>query len=783
MRGPEQLELVLGAALTVSGKGLQATPTCQEGRGGAGAGGIAEGVVSAVRAGATSIRVAELLGVTLKREGDHFKGRCPLPDHQKEQSGRTPPFTVYGSERGGWKCFSCGDGGGDGIALYQAVRGTDFPETVRALGLSLGMSIEQLLCNGNGARPRATKPRPAAAPAATKRETKRKEPAAPLPWEASEEPPAALWHEQNGTPSDPWKIRDAAGRLFAVHCRFELDDGGKAFAWWRNGKWTLRGVKVAAAPLYGAELLGGWDQGAAVIVTEGEKAADALRARGLQAVATVCGSGTTPGAGALVVLGGWRGPVILWPDFDDSGRTHMERVRAALPPGPDVRAFAPSDLPVKGDAVEWLAARPGADPVELLGEILAAAERSPEAEPEDAGADSPAVVDGPRIDWQGFDDFCDTAEAAPDVLIGTSDSCFLAGDGLVLLYGKGGAGKTTLLVDLIAHAASRKAWLGLPINRSLKILVIENEGSRVQFRKKLKRKRDGWEGRPFSENVEIFAGPWAKMTLSHEGLRQQLAEKIDSFGADIVIMGPLARLGARGGGKPDDVTDFEELLGDLRGRANRAFAIILAHHENKGGSVSGAWDRAPETFLHLKREGGGCILHLEKVRDSPELHDQKWILTLVPPDGFQRSGLQPLRDYEGEIRAFLAALADGERRSQAAIARAIKAAVPNVREALKALRAAGAVDLLKGGQGVPSNTLGYRLAGPCLKSPDTGKHGEQGTLRGVSDVGACLPCPSPGRGHGERHARTCHPVARVSASANTKHRDGSEDDGEPGAVL
>ena len=473
VRGPEQLELVLGAALTLSGKGLQATPTCQTGRAGAGAGGIAEGVVSAVRAGATSVRVAELLGVTLKREGDHFKGRCPLPDHRKEQSGKTPPFTVYSSERGGWKCFSCGDGGADGIALYQAVRGTDFPETIRALGLSLGISIEQLSRKGNGARPCATKPRPAVAPAATKR----KEPAAPLPWEASEEPPAALWHEQNGTPSEAWKIRDAAGRLFAVHCRFELDDGGKAFAWWRNGKWTLSGVKVAAAPLYGAELLGGWDQGAAVIVTEGEKAADALQARGLQAVATVCGSGTTPGAGALVVLGGWRGPVILWPDFDDSGRAHMERVRAALPPGPDVRAFAPSDLPVKGDAVEWLAARaaeaPGAG---LLAEILVGAAKCwpAEEQPPAAGVDESSAAGGPadaRDISVSLGELCRMIIPTREDVLG---GVLKVGDASCI-SGQPGRGKSLVAVAAAIAIASGRSFVGLAVPRARPVLYWDGE--------------------------------------------------------------------------------------------------------------------------------------------------------------------------------------------------------------------------------------------------------------------------------------------------------------------
>ena len=46
---------------------------------------VPDDVVSAVKDAATSVRVADLLGVALKRKGGHFKGRCPLPVHPKEQ--------------------------------------------------------------------------------------------------------------------------------------------------------------------------------------------------------------------------------------------------------------------------------------------------------------------------------------------------------------------------------------------------------------------------------------------------------------------------------------------------------------------------------------------------------------------------------------------------------------------------------------------------------------------------------------------------------------------------
>jgi hypothetical protein len=83
--------------------------------------------------------------------------------------------------------------------------------------------------------------------------------------------------------------------------------------------------------LYGAELVAPSDPKWAVVVTEGEKAADALRHFGVGkavVVATVCGANTPVSSEALEVCRGRR--VYLWPDHDDAGAAHMRQVADAL---------------------------------------------------------------------------------------------------------------------------------------------------------------------------------------------------------------------------------------------------------------------------------------------------------------------------------------------------------------------------------------------------------------------------------------------------------------------
>lgn len=129
---------------------------------------------------------------------------------------------------------------------------------------------------------------------------------------------------------EAYHVKDASGRLVAIHERWE-GPTGKSFLWKHpNGEYSKRGeISPASLPLYGAERVVDWpevDRG--VVLVEGEKAADALLELGIRALGTVTGSSSAPGPEALEVLAGRR--VILWPDDDRSGREHMRRVAQRL---------------------------------------------------------------------------------------------------------------------------------------------------------------------------------------------------------------------------------------------------------------------------------------------------------------------------------------------------------------------------------------------------------------------------------------------------------------------
>lgn len=125
-----------------------------------------------------------------------------------------------------------------------------------------------------------------------------------------------------------WPIADAAGNVVAIHGRRDFADHTKNL-WWEmpDGGKGLRGLKPEDVPLYGVDELDAESRGI-VVVTEGEKARDALAGLGIAAVGTVTGAASVPSPAVLSALRGRD--VVLWPDNDDIGRAHMQRIAGRL---------------------------------------------------------------------------------------------------------------------------------------------------------------------------------------------------------------------------------------------------------------------------------------------------------------------------------------------------------------------------------------------------------------------------------------------------------------------
>jgi putative DNA primase/helicase len=160
------------------------------------------------------------------------------------------------------------------------------------------------------------------------------------------------------TTTSRWHAFDAAqGKLGPWHVRHDHPDGSKSVTWQLDDGTAGIGDHHLEDLVYGGELLTEQPP-ALIVVTEGEKAADAVRAAGLPAIGTVCGAASTPGRSVVALLA--ARPVILWPDHDDVGRRHMERLGRAIETG-GVSALAvvrpPVDAPDGWDAADTTAER------------------------------------------------------------------------------------------------------------------------------------------------------------------------------------------------------------------------------------------------------------------------------------------------------------------------------------------------------------------------------------------------------------------------------------------
>lgn len=145
-----------------------------------------------------------------------------------------------------------------------------------------------------------------------------------------------------------YEIRDVEGVLKATHVRREYEGGSKSMPW------EPPGVKTRELPLYGIERTANLPDGTKIILTEGEKAAASLIARGFNAVGTVCGAAAVPSDESLSPLS--RFWLALWPDNDTAGIDHMEKISSRL-----------HLLGVKTFWITWPEAPPGGDAADFIG--------------------------------------------------------------------------------------------------------------------------------------------------------------------------------------------------------------------------------------------------------------------------------------------------------------------------------------------------------------------------------------------------------------------------------
>jgi hypothetical protein len=153
---------------------------------------------------------------------------------------------------------------------------------------------------------------------------------------------------------------------------------------------------------------------------------------------------------------------------------------------------------------------------------------------------------GDAVEFVTFEEFAARPETQAEPLAVDADGgTVLAATGIAMVYGNGGAGKTTLFLDGAMHFAAGVEWLDGQVRpvRKLRVAWIENEGPREEFRRKIERKLATWESGVKRHRLRVLDRPWSRYDLRREDHRDALAREVSEADVDLLVVGPLHRLG------------------------------------------------------------------------------------------------------------------------------------------------------------------------------------------------------------------------------------------------
>ena len=266
------------------------------------------------------LRSIVLRKVKLKKEGREWKGLCPF------HAEKTPSFTVF--DEGHFHCFGCG-AHGTVFDFVMNTEGVEFPAAADRIAAETGIAAKP---NGNGNGKHKGDLWTSSMP--------------PFSWDTPSEEQLAC--------DTRHEYCDAADKLICYVRRHDAKNGKrKQFIPLSYG--TLNGVtgwhdKAPNPPrlLYRLNALAHAAPDAAVILCEGEKAADAAQRLFPDMVGmSWMGGASADGTADFSPLDSRA--VILWPDADKVGRDVMARIAKRLP---HARILDTAGLPSGFDAAD-----------------------------------------------------------------------------------------------------------------------------------------------------------------------------------------------------------------------------------------------------------------------------------------------------------------------------------------------------------------------------------------------------------------------------------------------
>lgn len=405
-----------------------------------------------------------------------------------------------------------------------------------------------------------------------------KTPIIPVPPDA---PPAAGFrHPKHGAPSQLWPYHDAAGRLLGYAARFDFKTENGApgkdvlpltFCNLGNGSrgWRAKGIPDPR-PLYKLpEVLARSD--ALVLVTEGEKAADAAAALFPDLVATSPMHGAkSPHKADWSALAGRA--VAVWPDHDEPGAAFAEAVaRLAKDAGAASVAVVrvPADLPSAWDLADQ--PPPGVtvdDLRDMVKDAMPFTNADSAPEPEDNAGPDPESISARA--WG------DRTIEPTEWLLGP-----FARTTRAMLSAPSGAGKTNFALALAAHMAAGLDFLHWTARRPARVLYIDGEMPCELIQQRL-RDAERRLGRPADGLYVLAKDALPDMPPLNTPEGQAFVDRwIEAVKPDFIVFDNVMSLLA---GEMSDETGWQPIKPWIAALTNHRIGQLWVHHTGHDGS-------------------------------------------------------------------------------------------------------------------------------------------------------------------------------------------------------